>query len=145
MAVQSRIVRAWSPEDHLTLKQKIRARQLISAPSLDSLINEGAFERITIYQVVQMEIHNEKLRQGEQDYTVMVIEGYADTGEQIALSTSSESFMEDIFDIIGQIEEEAAELLSFTVSVKSLKSKNNSGYFYKAYIEDLQYKEDEVL
>lgn len=112
----------------LSKRDIIRSKQLIgSAPNLTQL-DEGRRYQFVSYASFECDLEKE----GKEPYTNTVVTCVdPDTGEEITISTSSDTFTQELISLVEELEDElaAGEPLIFTIYAE--ESKNFSGKWYK--------------
>lgn len=108
----------------MDVKERIAAKRLDDSMTLEKDMC------IDIVNYAVLDIHNEKTKDGAKDYTVLAL--FDKNGSRY--HTSSESFMNALFDILDEFADAGLTLDSFedglAIKVCEKQSKNYAGNFY---------------
>ena len=109
---------------NMDVKERIAAKRLDDSMTLEKDMC------IDIVNYAVLDIHNEKTKDGAKDYTVLAL--FDKNGSRY--HTSSESFMNALFDILDEFLDAGLTLDSFedglAIKVCEKQSKNYAGNFY---------------
>lgn len=131
--VETRVERFWKADgQELGLIDKIKSKQSISGlPSIEKTASEH--EIITLLQWILLKVHNDKLE--EPDYELLQVEAVDESGEKVNFNTSSETFIQGITEMCGDIPTPVGGVVTQIVSAPSKNYKDRK--FYRPRIVDI--------
>lgn len=138
---KAEVVNSWKP---LSTVEKFNLRDTSSAVGINALCEEngGKFEIENIINTATVQIHNDKVKEGNStDYENF----YVIDSDGIAYYTSSETLVSDIEAITDLVNQEEKPVVGFSIIVKVLPSKSQRQGFMKASLKAIIYESGEVV
>lgn len=114
--------------ENLNAVERIKEKNVTDAKPLDAIVTPETALVIAVSRYSVVQIHNEM--SDNQDYKVAVLTD--DAGERY--STSSESLMKSIDEIVDELKENDVKLEDVKLKIYKRKSKNFQGYFITATV-----------
>lgn len=113
----------WASRELTKSEIYVCQKRALSGPNIETFASEHSAEKLLCTTAAIYKVNNEFIGK---EYVVAYVECTNENGEVMFFSTSSKSFIDDI--------REAFEMLDETwfFMIRAVKSKNYSGYFYKA-------------
>lgn len=131
---ESKVVESFK---ELDICEKIACRDTAGATRLvDLLENAGRFTINNVRNVVKTEVHNDKLKDDNKDYSNIFIM----TADGDIYYSSSETLWSDLEGMLEVFADEEEEVELFDIAVISVPSRNNQQAFLKARLLDVKYK-----
>lgn len=122
----------------LNICEKFACRDTAGATKLVDLLdnNAGRFTINNVANVVKTAVHNDKLKDGNKDYSNIFIM----TADGDVYYSSSETLWSDLDGMMDVFADEEREVEMFDISVIAVPSRNNQQAFLKARLLDVKYK-----
>lgn len=132
---ESKVVKSFK---ELDICEKFACRDTAGATKLVDLLdnNAGRFTINNVTNVVRTDVHNDRLKDGNKDYSNIFIM----TADGDAYYSSSETLWCDLDGMMDVFADDEQEVEMFDISVIGVPSRNNQQPFLKARLLDVKYK-----